>query len=210
MNEKVKRGKKKPPPTESRKRILDAAVRLFARHGYAGTGLRELATEADVNLAMINYFFGSKKGLLKEILDDFFAGYLRVAREQLEGEGDAADKLDAFIREAVRYFAQRRDCLVVVITELPHDDPEVIDHKAAWGRQMMAILGKEVCRPLSLGRERPLTPLLIGPMLTSMMASRFLFAPVSERVGSADMASSVEDYADELSRLILDGLQPRS
>ncbi len=209
MNEKVKRGKKKPPPTESRKRILDAAVRLFARHGYAGTGLRELATEADVNLAMINYFFGSKKGLLKEILDDFFAGYLRVAREQLEGEGDAADKLDAFIREAVRYFAQRRDCLVVVITELPHDDPEVIDHKAAWGRQMMAILGKEVCRPLSLGRERPLTPLLIGPMLTSMMASRFLFAPVSERVGSADMASSVEDYADELSRLILDGLQPR-
>ncbi len=210
MNAKVKRGKKTPPPTESRQRILDAAIRLFARHGYAGTGLRELATEADVNLAMINYFFGSKKGLLKEILDDFFAGYLRVARKQLESEGDTADKLDAFIREAVRYFAERRDCLVVVITELPHDDPEVIDHKAAWGRQMMAILGKEVCKPLSVGRDRPLTPLLVGPMLTSMMASRFLFAPISERVGSADMASSVEDYADELSRLILDGLLQRN
>jgi AcrR family transcriptional regulator len=216
MNEKVKRGQKNPPASsgrggaESRRRILDAAIELFARHGYAGTGLRELAAAADVNLAMINYFFGSKKGLLKEILDDFFSGYLEVARLHLEREGETADKLDAFIRAAVHYFADNRDCLVVVITELPHDDPEVIEHKAAWGRQMMAILGREICKPLSAERDRPLTPLLIGPVLTSAMASRFLFAPVSERLGEAAANNDIDSYARDLSRLLLSGLIDRN
>jgi len=209
MNPKVKQGKKAPTrdshSSESRQRILDAAVTLFARHGYAGTGLRELATTADVNLAMVNYFFGSKKGLLKEILDDFFAGYLEIAREHLETEGDSNEKLDRFIRAAVHYFAERRDLLVVVITELPHDDPEVIEHKASWGRQMMGIFKREICQPLSRGRERPLSPLLVGPLLTSALASRFLFAPVSENLGSRT-ESSVEVYADEMSRLLRCGL----
>ncbi len=65
----------KPAP---RDRIFQTAVRLFAKHGFAGTGMRELANKADVNLAMINYFYGSKKGLLKEILDDFFVGYIAL------------------------------------------------------------------------------------------------------------------------------------
>ena len=213
MNSKVKHGKKAPSreahPGESRQRILDAAVKLFARHGYAGTGLRELATTAGVNLAMVNYFFGSKKGLLKEILDDFFAGYLQIARDHLETEGDSNEKLDRFIRAAVYYFAERRDFLVVVITELPHDDPEVIEHKASWGRQMMGIFNREICQPLSRGRERPLSPLLIGPLLTSALASRFLFAPVSENLGAGSDGTvrfSVDDYAEEMSRLLRCGL----
>ena len=191
---------------DSRQRILEAAVALFARNGYGATGMRELASAANVNLAMVNYFFGSKKGLLKEILDDFFSGYLRVAREQLQRQVGTREKLEGFIVEAVRYFGEQRDGLVVAITELPHDDPEVIEHKAAWGRQMMALLGEALCEPLSAGRERPLSPQLIGPLLTSMMASRFLFAPVTERLGNGGAESSVEDYARELSALVLDGL----
>ncbi len=39
---------------EPKQRIMDAAIKLFARNGYGSTGMRELAKEADVNLAMIN------------------------------------------------------------------------------------------------------------------------------------------------------------
>jgi AcrR family transcriptional regulator len=193
---------------ESRQRIIDAAVRLFAQHGFAATGLRELAAAADVNLAMINYFFGSKKGLLKEILDDFFAGYVEVAQQQLLCEGETAHKVETFIKAAVHYFAQRRDYVVVVISELPHDDPEVLEHKASWGRQMVAILGQEICQPLLADRGQTLSPMLIGPMLTSMMASRFLFAPISEKVMTDEhtAAPSIDEYAEQLSRIFLSGV----
>jgi AcrR family transcriptional regulator len=216
MKPEVKPGGPGTPPSPrkahaeaSRRQILETAVKLFARHGYAGTGMRELASSAGVNLAMINYFFGSKKGLLKEILDEFFTGYLEVARRELEQSSipEPAARLEAFIRGAVNYFSEHRDHLVVVITELPHDDPEVIEHKAAWGKQMMALLGKQVCKPLSAGSQRPLSPLLIGPLLTSMMASRFLFAPISEHMDTdREETTAVDEYAAQLSRLILRGI----
>ncbi len=48
-----------------KERIFCFAVYLFARHGFAGTGLRELAARAEVNLAMINYFIAPKRAYSK-------------------------------------------------------------------------------------------------------------------------------------------------
>jgi len=52
---------------DTRERILDAAERLFMAHGYEGTSMRLLTTEAAVNLAAVNYHFGSKEGLLQAV-----------------------------------------------------------------------------------------------------------------------------------------------
>ena len=41
-------------------RILDAAERLFAEHGVAGTSVRAITDQAQVNVAAVNYHFGSK------------------------------------------------------------------------------------------------------------------------------------------------------
>jgi len=49
-------------------RILDAAETLFASHGFAGTSLRALTREADVNLAAVHYHFGSKEAVLRAVL----------------------------------------------------------------------------------------------------------------------------------------------
>ena len=47
--------------------ILDAAECLFATHGVEATSLRAITKEADVNLAAVNYHFGSKDGLVQAI-----------------------------------------------------------------------------------------------------------------------------------------------
>ncbi len=49
-------------------RILDAAEVLFAKKGYLLTSLREVTSRAQVNLAAVNYHFGSKEGLLKAVV----------------------------------------------------------------------------------------------------------------------------------------------
>lgn len=51
--------------TEKHQHILDKAEELFASHGYEGTTVRDIATAADVNLAMISYYFGSKEKLME-------------------------------------------------------------------------------------------------------------------------------------------------
>ena len=52
---------------DTRERILDAAERLFMAHGYEGTSMRQITSEAAVNLAAVNYHFGSKESLMQEV-----------------------------------------------------------------------------------------------------------------------------------------------
>ncbi|MCE1240247.1 MAG: TetR family transcriptional regulator [Azonexaceae bacterium] len=51
---------------DTRERILDTAERLFMAHGYDGTSMRQITSEASVNLAAVNYHFGSKESLMQE------------------------------------------------------------------------------------------------------------------------------------------------
>jgi len=52
----------------TKQKILDTAERLFALQGYAATSMRQIISEAGVNLAAIHYHFGSKEELLDEVV----------------------------------------------------------------------------------------------------------------------------------------------
>ncbi len=54
---------------EKQHEILNAAERLFEEKGFDGTSVRDIAKEADVNIAMISYYFGSKDKLLEALFD---------------------------------------------------------------------------------------------------------------------------------------------
>jgi AcrR family transcriptional regulator len=53
---------------DTRTSILTAAEKLFSELGYEGTSTRQIAREAGANMAMINYYFGSKDGVFTEIM----------------------------------------------------------------------------------------------------------------------------------------------
>jgi AcrR family transcriptional regulator len=53
---------------DTKQKILDTAERLFGEHGYDATSLRQIISEAGVNLAAIHYHFGSKQELLDELI----------------------------------------------------------------------------------------------------------------------------------------------
>ncbi|MBU2976954.1 TetR/AcrR family transcriptional regulator [Alteromonas sp. C1M14] len=57
---------------ETKTSILNAAETLFAQQGYAHTSMRTITTYADVNLASVNYHFGSKKNLIQQVLKRYF------------------------------------------------------------------------------------------------------------------------------------------
>lgn len=53
--------------------ILDVAERLFAKNGFAGTSIRAIVEEAEVNIAAINYHFKSKEGLFMAVIQRRFS-----------------------------------------------------------------------------------------------------------------------------------------
>lgn len=90
----------------TKQRILGAAEMLFARHGFSGASLRQVTAAANVNLAAVNYHFGSKENLINEVfrrrLDDLNAQRLQ-ALKAAHARPDFAleDALDAFVRPAL-------------------------------------------------------------------------------------------------------------
>jgi AcrR family transcriptional regulator len=114
-------------------RILGAAEELFAQFGFAGTSLRQVTSRADVNIAAVNYHFGSKENLVNEVfrrrMDEMSAqrlSQLRAAVSQApcELEGVLAAFVapalalaqdrhggGAFIRVIARAYAEKNDSL---------------------------------------------------------------------------------------------------
>ena len=87
--------------TETKERILDVAERLFADFGYKATSLRDITSEAGVNLASVNYHFGSKDALLAALLDRRFAPVNQRRLElldELEASTDGAVELPDLVR----------------------------------------------------------------------------------------------------------------
>jgi AcrR family transcriptional regulator len=61
---------------DKRETIISTAMKLFAQKGFEGTSVREIASGADVNPAMISYYFGSKEKLFENLVE-YKAGFLK-------------------------------------------------------------------------------------------------------------------------------------
>src|SRR4051812_20419177 len=85
------------------RRLIEAASEVFARHGFAGTRVREIVRAAEVNLASVNYYFGGKEGLYAATLQELASR--RIAqRPVVAGEGEAAE---AALHRVVRAILHR-------------------------------------------------------------------------------------------------------
>ncbi len=65
-------------PLTTEQKIIKAASKLFTQKGYAATKTREIAEEANINLALLNYYFGSKERLYKEVVKNNLGMLLEV------------------------------------------------------------------------------------------------------------------------------------
>ncbi|WP_076413837.1 TetR/AcrR family transcriptional regulator [Shewanella sp. UCD-KL12] len=77
--------------SDTKIRILDAAEKLFAERGFSETSLRLITSKAEVNLASVNYHFGSKKELIRAVLARYLDVFMPAASSEIVSL-QAADK----------------------------------------------------------------------------------------------------------------------
>jgi len=73
--------------------ILKAAELLFSEFGFEGTSTRQIAKESGANMAMINYYFGSKEGVFLEIMESRISGFKSQLSEINKEQIPAKEKL---------------------------------------------------------------------------------------------------------------------
>src|SRR5262245_32950556 len=96
----------KPNPLK-RRRILDAAARLFAAKRFHDVRLEDVAQEAHVGKGTIYIYFEDKDALYLSLLNEGFAGLVAQLRESARGErGSAREELRVIVAALVRFAAE--------------------------------------------------------------------------------------------------------
>lgn len=93
---------------ETRERLVDAALEVFARHGFEGATTREIASRAGVALAALPYHFTTKEVLWKAAADRIFGmlqEHFETHRHEME-EADPQSRLRVLLREFVFFAAK--------------------------------------------------------------------------------------------------------
>lgn len=121
------------PGALTRERILEAAREMFAEHGVDGVSLRELTLTAGVNLAAVNYHFGSKEGVLAELfarsskpIVKWRLELLDKVRRDADGRPVLEDVLEAFLRPALQSGRRQNASFVQLRARLALERDEAI------------------------------------------------------------------------------------
>jgi AcrR family transcriptional regulator len=135
--------------------VFNAAERLFALHGFQNVSVRDITAEAGVNLASVNYHFGSKDALLFDIfkrrtseLNRERAKLLHEANARQEGAPPVRDILEAYFAPPLRWSApenERRISLQFIIRARSEGTAEMrevlrndVTHLARFADALMA------------------------------------------------------------------------
>jgi AcrR family transcriptional regulator len=134
MKRKTRQKKKVADPVGTRERILTAAVRVFAEHGFKDATTRVICAAAEVNVALVNYYFRSKAELYQAVITSLFEN---TGKPLLSLPDTVSD--EASWRLALRTWVRR--ALAICAAQEPPD---------VWVARLM---GMEACVPSELAQD---------------------------------------------------------
>jgi len=168
----------------ARARILDAAERLFAARGYAGTTTRDIARCAGIQKRMVFYYFPRKDALYGAVLERIVAALVSI-HEQFREQPAPVGLADA-VEGIVAFTAGNLDAVKLLLREIIDDGP----HLPALARTQLGPLfargAAEVERNVARGAFHPTEPMhaLVGVGGLTLMY--FLMAPLLRRIWDRD------------------------
>ena len=103
---------------ETANRAREAALGLFARHGYAAVSMREIASEVGVGAGALYNHFATKQDLLVELMTAHMEALLAAWAELNIPDAEPENRLEAFCRFHIQFHADRADEVFVAYMEL--------------------------------------------------------------------------------------------
>ncbi|SEJ11805.1 transcriptional regulator, TetR family [Dyadobacter sp. SG02] len=108
---------------KSEDKIREAAKRVFLKKGFDGTTSRDIAKEADMNIALTNYYFRSKEKLFLEIFKDVLEEYFQSMLTILNKDIDIKAKISELIDNDFEMMKKEPDLVIFIMNEI-HKSPQ--------------------------------------------------------------------------------------
>lgn len=198
------------PEDSPRTRVLAAAADVFARSGFAGARVDEIAAVAGVNKAMVYYHVGDKSHIYALVVGERVDRMLAVLRDAIARGTNAEDKLRTAIAAITASASANPHFAPMMLREIASGGaglPSEVLRKAASVFELFHTILEEGRRE---GLFRPVDPVSTHMMIAGVVMLLSAGAPIRARLraaGGSRRATGTENLADNVFDLVIHGLR---
>ncbi len=185
---------------DKRRRILDAAVSVFARKGYFASRVSDVAKKAGVADGTIYLYFRGKEDILVRLFDEVMSEHVAEARKAVHALPSAPERLLAIAERHLAVLGDNRDLAAVFQVELRQSTRFMERFTASWLRDYFALLDEVIAGGQRDGSLRA--------DVNRKIAAKVLFGALDETVTSwllSDKRYPLKDLAGPVVNLFLRG-----
>lgn len=183
-------------------RIKQAARNVFYRKGFAATRTRDIAEEADINLALLNYYFRSKQKLFDIIVIEALSNFVKTIQFVLNDEETSLEeKIQDLANNYIDFIREEPHVPTFIVTEIRNNPKELLNKLP-----VREILSKSVCfrqyrEAVKLGRINEPKPLHFLMNLIGLIVFPFIAKPLIMEANNFK-ASAFDQLMQERKKLI--------
>lgn len=149
-----------------REAMLDKAAALFARAGFNGTSMADLAARCGVSKSLLYHYFPSKEDLLFEVMTSHLDELVASVSDVMIKKGGVTSKVTALIHEFMHLYSGAADRHKVLLNELSNLPPqrrmEIVEKQRSIVDAVQSLLTKVSGAPRGADQMRAFTMLLFG------------------------------------------------
>jgi TetR/AcrR family transcriptional regulator len=186
-----------------KEQLLEAAISLFSEQGYAATGTRAIAARAKCNVALISHHFGSKEGLLREVIVRGITTVGDELRALRQRPMPPEERLDRLIDYMVDHFDRCCQGMQIVCHQLAQAQSPLlaaIHPKIAENVDLLTSILEEA---RSLHRLRDVDPRTAAVLLMGMLQYYFATYPVASTLIGPRSPATIAQLKRHISQIFL-------
>jgi AcrR family transcriptional regulator len=164
-------------------KIKEAAKKVFLKKGFNGATTRDIAEEAGVNLALVNYYFRSKEKLFKEVFEEKYITVSRVLTSILESDLPIEVKIYKVAEHYTELFLKEPNIPLFIVTESLRNADKMYENVGMKRVKDSGVWEKQLQEEAAKGNIRPISPFHLELSLVSLLMFQFMSRPVAELNG---------------------------
>lgn len=165
-------------------KIKNAARVVFHKKGFAGTRTRDIAEEAGINLALLNYYFRSKEKLFNIIMMETFQEFIMSIRGVFDDEASTLlEKITVIVDRYIDLLIKEPQIPLFILSEMRNDPDELINSINPKEVLLNSVFAKQYHQSISQKHLPPVNMLHFMMNLMSMTIFPFVASPLLKGIG---------------------------
>ena len=171
--------------TSTEDKIKNAARVVFHKKGFASTRTRDIAEEAGINLALLNYYFRSKQKLFEIIMLETVQGFLKYLLDIFNDKSLSLEtKIEAFAEKHIELLLQNPGIPIFMLNELRTNPGVLVSKIGGLELVQQSHFIQQLRLGIKEGRIAPVHPLHFIMNMLSMTTFPFVASPLLKGIGN--------------------------